>query len=95
MRLKATLFGELRFWKCLSLTAELSYYDRAGNYVDTKGSTVSYRPYLLLNTAVSYETGPSRFYISADNVTSTRYFDYGGLEMPGLWITGGMAVTLR
>lgn len=95
MRLKATLFGELRFWKCLSLTADLSYYDRAGNYVDTKGSTVSYRPYLLLNTAVSYETGPSRFYISADNVTSTRYFDYGGLEMPGLWITGGMAVTLR
>lgn len=75
--------------------ADLSYYDRAGNYVDTKGSTVSYRSYLLLNTAVSYETGPSRFYISADNVTSTRYFDYGGLEMPGLWITGGMAVTLR
>lgn len=94
MRLKVSLSGELRFWKRLSLAADLSYYDRAGNYVDAGGTTAAYRPYVLMNTAAFYEAGAFRFYIDACNVTSTRYFDYGGLEMPGVCITGGVVVTI-
>lgn len=94
MRFKSSLSAEVQLARKLTLNADLSFYDRAGNYVDAGGATVAYAPYTLLNAVLSYTTGAFRFYVDADNVTSTKYFDFGGLEMPGIWVTGGFVVTL-
>ena len=33
-------------------------------------------------------------YFDVMNMTDTRYFDFGGLEMPGVWFSGGIVVTI-
>jgi hypothetical protein len=35
-----------------------------------------------------------RIYLEAENLTGTRYFDFGGLLMPGLWFNAGFVVEL-
>lgn len=95
MRLKASVMLSLKFGKHVRLSADASYCDRAGNYVDKEGRTVPYRPYCLMNTTVSYISGALRYYVDIDNVTATSYYDFGGLEMPGIWAMGGVVVTLK
>lgn len=95
MHLKGSLLAELRICKRVSLNADLSCYDRAGNYSDASGQTVSYKPYSLLNARLSYRLGAAEWYVNADNILSTSYFDYGGLKMPGIWMIGGVIVTLK
>ena len=38
--------------------------------------------------------GCCRLYVDATNLTDTEYFDFGGLRMPGTWISGGVVLTL-
>ena len=95
LRFKSSLVADFRFGKHVSLSVDASYFDRVGNYTDAGGNVESYRPYALLNASISYTAGAFRFYVDMDNMTSTRYFDFGGLEMPGIWAMGGVVVTLR
>lgn len=91
---------DLRPWQDrISLMLNGTLYDRIGNYAAADGSVQSYRPFFLLNANLGYETGwirtgSLRFYVEAENLTGTRYFDFGGLEMPGLWLNAGVVVRL-
>ena len=81
----------------LQLTGTL--YDRAGNYAAADHTTQPYRPYFLLNGNIGIETGwikrgSLRFYVEAENLTDTAYFDFGGLLMPGRWLNAGVLVRL-
>lgn len=94
MRLKCSLLADFRIGRRAGLHAGLSYYDRNGNYSDMDGRLTGYSPYTIMNARLSYDIGIASLYINADNVTSAEYFDYGGLKMPGIWIIGGIVVTL-
>ena len=100
MRNKFSAAVDLRPWNGrLSLLLTGTLYDRNGNYAAADGSTQSYRPYFLLNANLGFETGwirngSLRFYVEGENLTGTRYFDFGGLQMPGLWLSGGMVVRI-
>ncbi|MCQ2163756.1 MAG: TonB-dependent receptor [Bacteroidales bacterium] len=95
MRFKSSVVADLRFGRHVSLSADASCYDRVGNYADAAGEVLSYRPYAILNATLSYSTRAWRFYVEMDNVTSTRYFDFGGLEMPGCWTMCGIVVMIE
>lgn len=95
MRFKASLIADFSFGKHLSFSLNASCYDREGQYVDAQGNTLDYAPYAILNSSISYTAGPARFYIDMDNMTSTEYFDFGGLQMPGFWAIGGVVITLK
>lgn len=94
MRTKCSLLADFRIGRHAGLHAGLSYYDRNGNYSDIDGKLTDYSPYAIMNARLSYDMGVASLYINADNVTSAEYFDYGGLKMPGIWIIGGIVVTL-
>lgn len=100
MRNKLSLEMLLAFFgDSLQLQLTGTLYDRAGNYAAADHTTQPYRPFFLLNGNLGYETGwlrrgSLRFYIEAENITDTAYFDFGGLPMPGRWLNGGVMVRL-
>ena len=77
----------------LSLTGTL--YDRIGSYAGCDGAVHSYSPYFLLDARAAYDVWKMRIYVDATNITSTRYYDYGGLRMPDCWVTAGVIFTFR
>lgn len=77
----------------LSLTGTL--YDRIGSYAGRDGAVHSYSPYFLLDARAAYDVWKMRIYVDATNITSTRYYDYGGLRMPDCWVTAGVIFTFR
>lgn len=100
MRNKLGVAVDLRPWNGrVSLLLNGTLYDRIGNYAGADGITQPYRPYFLLHANLGVETGWIRYgslrcYLEAENLTNTRYFDFGGLEMPGLWLNAGVVVRL-
>ncbi len=84
----------LRPFRDVSVTLTGSLYDRAGSYIDANSSVVAYEPYLLLDGRITWERSRYRVWIDATNITSTLYYDYGGLEMPRLWGILGLSITI-
>ncbi len=80
---------------CSNLTLAItgSLYDRYGNYSSAEGEVVAYEPYFLLDSRLTWERNRWRVYLDATNITSTEYFDYGGLVMPEAWATLGVSFT--
>ncbi len=94
MHNKGALSVEMALMRNISLTLTASAFDREGNYVDAAGDILSYEPYALLDGRLAWTKGSWSLYIDATNITSTEYFDYGGLEMPGCWGVLGVTFTL-
>lgn len=80
----------------LAVSVTGTLYDRIGNYADRSGAVRPYRPYFLLDAKATYAFWGNRMQacVEAANLTATRYFDYGGLEMPGCWVTAGLTLRL-
>lgn len=94
MRNKVAAGVEVHFLKRFALSLTGTLYDRTGSYADASGAVLNYKPYFLLDGRLSFEWRIVRLYIDAMNITDTRYFDYGGLRMPGIWLSGGVTVTI-
>ena len=94
MRNKLAASLEVHFLKRFSLALTGALYDRTGNYADASGAVRDFKPYFLLDGRLSFEWKMLRLYLDAMNMTDTRYFDYGGLPMPGAWVSAGVTVTI-
>ena len=95
MRHKVAALVTVKVLRHVTVSLTGSLYDRVGNYVDRDGKTYAYKPYFLLDGRVMWEKGGVRLYVDVTNLTNSRYFDFGGLRMPGTWATGGVALTIR
>lgn len=93
MRHKAAAELLLRLPCNFSLSLTASAYVREGNYTSAEGDIESYEPYGLLDGRLSWERNKVRIYVDVTNITSTEYFDYGGLIMPEAWATVGASFT--
>ena len=79
----------------LSTTVSYRYQDRMGSYTSTEGVVTDYRPYSIVDARIAWKQPQTEFYIEANNLTSTRYVDYGNVPQPGCWITAGCKKTLN
>lgn len=93
MRHKATATVSVHFLKYMTLTLIGGVYDRNGNYIDASGQRTGYDTYALLDARLSWERRHLRIYLDGNNITATRYCDFGGLKMPEGWFSGGIVVT--
>ena len=57
-------------------------------------ATGTFNDPILLDGRLSWEKKGWKLYFDVMNMTDTRYFDFGGLEMPGVWFSGGIVVTI-
>ena len=94
MRNKFAAGLEVCFLRRFSLALTGSFFDRTGSYADASGAVLDYKPYFLLDGRLSFEWRMLRLYLDAMNITDTRYFDYGGLQMPGAWLSAGITITI-
>jgi iron complex outermembrane receptor protein len=83
-------------WIALKLyfTGRLVYNDREGVYQDTRGQLVSYEPFWLSDTRISWKADRCIFFAEASNIFNTGYFDFGGVTQPGRWIRAGVTMEL-
>ena len=93
MRHKAMATVSVHFLRYMTLTLTGGLYDRNGNYIDAAGQQVGYDTYALLDARLSWERKHLRVYLDGNNITATRYCDFGGLKMPEGWFSGGIVVT--
>lgn len=70
--------------------------DRAGDYTDFQtGAPEPYRPYMLISTRVSWNLKRTQLYADANNLLNVKYVDFGGLPMPGFYLSAGVKWQLR
>jgi len=75
----------------------LSYNDRLGSYftLNEAGEEISekYSPATLLDVYIEYELNENiKLFTRANNVTDVDYVDYGNINQPGRWISGGLVI---
>lgn len=111
LRHKAVASVELAFLKYFSLNISGAVFDRAGGYndyeFDADGQPVrneegvmithkrDFRPYFNLDARLECRLRNICVFVDGNNLTNTRYCDFGGVVMPGVWITSGVSVTLK
>ena len=70
----------------------VTWRDRNGSYQDAGGFVVSYKPYWLSDVRIARKADRLTLFADLTNILNTRYFDYGGIRQPGIWIMAGMKV---
>lgn len=101
LRHKAGFSVEMGMLRRLTLALSGTLADRNGSYTAypvAGDSSVTqlrdYEPWFQLNGRMAWEKGICRLYVAASNITGSRCSDLGGLPLPGLWVTGGMTLTI-
>jgi len=80
--------------KKLNLGLVLRWQDRVGSYTDFDGQAHKYRPYVLADARLTWQEAKWKAYVEGNNLTGTRYHDYGLVEQPGLWVVAGVNIRL-
>lgn len=95
LRHKLTVGLDHNIWSRLSASWSLRWQQRMGSYIryanhQSTGEAVNYSPYALLDVKVSWTHPRYSLYVSANNLTSHRYYDLGNILQPGIWWMAGM-----
>ncbi len=80
----------------LSLQWKAAYNDRAGNYSDFKsGEQRSYDPFFLADVRILFESRKLAINFDVNNLSNSKYIDFGGLRLPGINVMAGIRLKLR
>ena len=72
-----------------------SYYDRNGAWEQAPGELVDYAPYFLLDTRLTWDACRyASLWVECSNVLDRKYYDFGGIELPGRWLMAGVRLRL-
>ncbi len=101
LRHKAALSVEVHFLRRMTFAFTASVARRNGSYTDypvSGDASVSvirdYEPYFLLDARLAWEKGIWRLYVDGTNLTDAHHCDMGGIPLPGVWVTGGVVLTI-
>ena len=94
LRHKLTARVDLPLTQRLTLGLNFRWQDRVGQYTDFDGAVHDYEPYALLNARLTWQQDKLKIYAETNNLTDTRYRDFGLVEQPGRWIIVGTSIRL-
>jgi len=70
--------------------------DRAGNYqAFPSGDVLPYKLVFLANLRLSYHLWLMDLFVNFSNMFNTDYVDTGSLPQPGIWVTGGIKLSVK
>lgn len=84
LRHKLTISVDHRIWSKLSASWSFRWQQRMNGY----------HPYAKLDGKLMWNDRKFDAYVIADNLTCHRYYDYGSVKQPGLWIMAGVNLHL-
>jgi len=64
------------------------------HYQDAAGQEVPYKSFWLTDTKLYWKENHVMLYTEASNIFNSRYYDFGGIIRPGIWIRGGITIDL-
>jgi iron complex outermembrane receptor protein len=85
---------DARIARKLYYSGRLTWQDRNGSYNDALGQTVRYKPFWLFDSGLSWRENQFTLYAEASNILNSQWYDFGGIIQPGLWIRGGVTVSI-
>jgi iron complex outermembrane receptor protein len=72
-----------------------TFQDRAGTYSAYINNSMSveqpYLPFWIFDSKAVYKHKAVDIFISVNNIFNKRYFDFGNIRLPGMWIKGGFS----
>lgn len=71
-----------------------TWRDRNGSWQNAGGEIVTYEPFWLSDTRLSWIEKQITVFAEASNIFNSRHYDFGGLIQPGIWIRGGITMNL-
>ncbi len=86
---------DLRVASRLYSSTTVTWRDRTGSWQNATGDVISHNPFWLADTRFSWKEKHFTGYVEASNILNTRYFDFGGLIQPGIWVRGGITLNLE
>ena len=104
LRHKFTLGIQHRVVKNLTLSWNLRWQERAGNYLkyipatateNAKEIATPFKPFTLLDVKAHYEFKKMNIFINANNLFNTTHVDFGNIPQPGFWLAGGISYTFE
>lgn len=94
MRNKLVASLTLRITKQLYWSSTATLYDRNGIYNIVGGIAKNYTPYTLLDSRLTWQVNNIKLYVEANNILNQKYYDFGGIIQPGIWVTAGITVEI-
>ncbi|MEZ4998828.1 MAG: hypothetical protein R2758_15680 [Bacteroidales bacterium] len=86
---------DLRVASRLYSSTTVTWRDRTGSWQNATGDVISHKPFWLADTRFSWKEKHFTGYVEASNILNARYFDFGGLIQPGIWVRGGITLNLE
>lgn len=83
---------EHSIYKGLGASWLLSWQHRNGSYADRDGEVQDYKPVLLLDASIFYQTANWKASIDCSNITNQTYYDYGGILQPTHWLRAKITI---
>jgi iron complex outermembrane receptor protein len=94
LRHQVNITTDLRLiWK-ISGSAGLTYRASAGIFQDVNGEVKKYDPSLLCDARIYYKSNIFKVFAEGSNIFNIRYFDYGGILQPGIWLKAGISIEI-
>ncbi len=80
----------------LRYNARMTWQDRRGTFTDATGATEAYPHIWMTSMRISSEIKRYNVYLEGSNLFNQQpVFDRGGIQLPGLWIRGGVIVSFE
>ncbi|MES2797113.1 MAG: TonB-dependent receptor [Bacteroidota bacterium] len=93
---KASIGINWRLAKNLSLDTWYTYKARAGQYQwDSKTPAVNYAPINLVDARLNFTQKYFRIFLDGTNLFNKSYYEFGFVEQPKRWLSGGISINLR
>jgi iron complex outermembrane receptor protein len=91
---KFNLYLSHGIYRGFGATWNLSFQSRNGNYTDRDNNLRTYDPVWLLDGRLFWQNSKLNIFVEATNILNRSYYDYGGIQQPGIWAKGGIALTI-
>lgn len=90
LRHKMTASLKHKVHKHINASWQASYNDRNGTYTNLSKQIVDYKPFALLNLRIEAPSKQYTVYVDANNISDTKFVDFGGLTQPGFNLLAGI-----
>lgn len=72
-----------------------SYFDRNGGWERKPGQMEEFAPYVLLDSRLTWDACRwASVWVECSNALDQKYYDFGGIELPGRWLMAGVKFRL-
>ena len=92
---KVTLTLEHGIWKGFGASWQFNFQQREGVYTTIEGTVQNYTPVYLLDGRIFWQNEAMKVYVEASNLLNQQYYDYGGIQQPGIWCKAGIALDIN